>query len=42
MIAKFAPINVVEIQEESIPLKENDGDIKKCPRIRRRSNLKAD
>ena len=28
MIAKFAPINVVEIQEESIPLKENDGDIK--------------
>lgn len=28
MIAKFASVTIVEIREEIIPLKENDGDIK--------------
>lgn len=28
MITKFVPINVTEIREEVIPLKENEGDIK--------------
>lgn len=28
MIAKYVPVNVVEVREESIPLKENEGDIK--------------
>lgn len=28
MITKFVPINVTEIREEAIPLKENEGDVK--------------